>query len=173
MHGASFLNCAWNSCCTVITDLDTSKWSTQKAFSCCDAILETDPAVSTSEWTPGSAWETWTVAATNGVRFARVKWEINFLLTFETAPFICKHPVCVCWKWLETWDFVFKFVVSILPIIAASVNVVWQFCQIIVLSARAPDPPHTNTHVKVGKGLWALDITSQSTVVYRKGCASM
>ena len=28
----------------VITDLDTSKRSTQKAFSCCDAILETGPA---------------------------------------------------------------------------------------------------------------------------------
>ena len=26
-------------------------------------------------------------------RFARVRWEINFLLTFETAPFFCKHPV--------------------------------------------------------------------------------
>jgi hypothetical protein len=35
---------AQNSCCTVITDLDTSKWSTQKAFSCCDAILKTGPA---------------------------------------------------------------------------------------------------------------------------------
>ena len=51
------------------------------------------PAVSTSERTAGSAWETWTVAAANGVRFASVMWEINFLLTFETAPFICKHPV--------------------------------------------------------------------------------
>ena len=51
------------------------------------------PAVSTSERTPGSAWETWTVAAANGVRFARVRWEINFLLTSETTPFICKHPV--------------------------------------------------------------------------------
>ena len=30
--------------CTVITDLDTSKRSTQKAFSCCDAILENGPA---------------------------------------------------------------------------------------------------------------------------------
>ena len=30
--------------CTVITDLDTSKRSTQKACSCCDAILETGPA---------------------------------------------------------------------------------------------------------------------------------
>ena len=38
---ASFLNRARNSRCTVITDLDTSKQSTQKAFSCCDAILET------------------------------------------------------------------------------------------------------------------------------------
>ena len=35
--------------CTVIADLDTSKRSTQKAFSCCDAILETGPTVSTSE----------------------------------------------------------------------------------------------------------------------------
>ena len=26
-------------------------------------------------------------------RCARVRWEINFLLTFETAPFICKHTV--------------------------------------------------------------------------------
>jgi len=43
---ASFLNHARISRCTVITDLDTSKQSTQKAFSCCDAILETGPAVS-------------------------------------------------------------------------------------------------------------------------------
>ena len=41
----------------------------------------------------GRAWETWTVAAADGIRFARVRGEINFLLTFETAPFICKHPV--------------------------------------------------------------------------------
>jgi hypothetical protein len=40
------LNGTRNSRYTVITDLDTSKWSTQKAFSCCDAILETGPAVS-------------------------------------------------------------------------------------------------------------------------------
>ena len=46
MHGASFLNHARNSHCTVITDLDTSKRSTQKAFSCCDTIMETGPAVS-------------------------------------------------------------------------------------------------------------------------------
>ena len=50
-------------------------------------------AASTSERTAGSAWETWTVAVADGVRFARARWEIHFLLTFETAPFICKHRV--------------------------------------------------------------------------------
>jgi hypothetical protein len=46
LYGASFLNRARNSRCTVITDLDTSKRSAQNAFSRCDAILETGPAVS-------------------------------------------------------------------------------------------------------------------------------
>ena len=46
MHGGSFLNRARNSRCSVITDLDTSKRSTQKAFPCCDAIFETGPALS-------------------------------------------------------------------------------------------------------------------------------
>ena len=45
------------------------------------------------KWTAGSAWETWNVAAADGVRCARVRWEINFLLTFETAPFFCVYPV--------------------------------------------------------------------------------
>ena len=40
-----------------------------------------------------NAWETWTVAAADGVRCARLRWEINFLLTFETAPFFCVYPV--------------------------------------------------------------------------------
>src|SRR5215475_9452846 len=43
-HDASFLNCTRNSRCTVITDLNTSKRSTQQAFSCCDDILEIGPA---------------------------------------------------------------------------------------------------------------------------------
>ena len=38
--------CVFSKPCTVITHLDTSKLSTQKTFSCCDAILETGPAVS-------------------------------------------------------------------------------------------------------------------------------
>ena len=37
--------------------------------------------------------KTWTVAAAGGVRCARVRREINFLLTFETAPFFCVHSV--------------------------------------------------------------------------------
>jgi len=43
--------------------------------------------------TAGSAWETWTVAAADGVRCACVRWEINLLLTFKTAPFFCVNPV--------------------------------------------------------------------------------
>ena len=43
--------------------------------------------------TAGSAWETWTVVAADSVRCARVRWEINFLLTFKTALFFCVYPV--------------------------------------------------------------------------------
>jgi len=42
---------------------------------------------------PGERWETWTVAAADGVSCARVRREINFLLTFETATFFCVYPV--------------------------------------------------------------------------------
>ena len=111
MHGASFLNRARNSRCTVITDLNTSKRSTEKAFSYCDAILETSPAAPLprskhEKRTVGSARDTCTVAAADGVRCARVRWEINFLLTFETAPFFCVYPIqqkqywrcCLCRK---------------------------------------------------------------------------
>ena len=41
--------------------------------------------------TAGSAWETWTVATADGVCCACVRWEINFLLTFETAAFFCLY----------------------------------------------------------------------------------
>ena len=43
--------------------------------------------------TVDSAWETWTVAAADGVRCAHVRWEINFLLTFESAQFFCVYFV--------------------------------------------------------------------------------
>jgi len=43
--------------------------------------------------TAGSAWETRTVATADGVRCARVRWEIISLLTFETALFFCVFPV--------------------------------------------------------------------------------
>jgi hypothetical protein len=45
--------------------------------------------------TAGSTWETLTVAAADGVRFTRVRWEIDLLLTFKTAPFFCEYPVYV------------------------------------------------------------------------------
>jgi len=107
LHGASFLNRARNSRCTAITDLGTSKRSTQKAFSCCDTILKTGPAVPQprskhEKRTAGSAWETWTVAAADGVRFARVRWEINFFLTFQTAQFFYVYPVyCTFWTLMK------------------------------------------------------------------------
>jgi len=44
-------------------------------------------------WIVINAWETRTVAAADGVCFTRVRWEISFLLTFETAQFFCVHPV--------------------------------------------------------------------------------
>jgi hypothetical protein len=61
----SFLNRARNSLCTVITDLDTSERSTQKPFSCCDAILELVPRPRSKheKRTAGSVCETWTVPA--------------------------------------------------------------------------------------------------------------
>ena len=43
------------------------------------------PRIKHEKRTTGSAWETWAVVAADGVSCARVRWEINFLLTFETA----------------------------------------------------------------------------------------
>jgi hypothetical protein len=51
--------------------------------------------------TVGSAWETWTAAAANGVGCARVRWEINFLLTFETAPVF---RICCNIFWCSTFN---------------------------------------------------------------------
>ena len=67
--------------------------------------METGPAAPRKheKRTAGSACETWTVAAADGVRFARVRLEINFLLTFETAPFVCKHTVLSTAVDLTTW----------------------------------------------------------------------
>jgi len=94
-HGASFPNRARKARCTVTTDLDISKRSTQKAFSAATPSwkLAPRPCSKHEKRTAGSAWETWTVAAADGVRCARVRWEINFLLTFKTASFFCVYPV--------------------------------------------------------------------------------
>jgi hypothetical protein len=84
----SFLNRARDSRCTVITDLDTSKRSTQKASSCCMPSLTL--ALSKHEnWTAGNAWETWTVPAADSVLLCPCRSEIRFLITLETAPFFC------------------------------------------------------------------------------------
>jgi hypothetical protein len=44
-------------------------------------------------FTAGGEYETWTVSTADGVRCAGMRWEINLLLTFETAPFFCEYPV--------------------------------------------------------------------------------
>jgi hypothetical protein len=41
-----------------------------------------------------NAWESWMVAAADSVCHACVRWEIHFLLTFETASVFCICPVC-------------------------------------------------------------------------------
>ena len=53
------------------------------------------PRIKHEKRTAGNAWEIWTVAAADGVCCARVKWEINSLLPFETAPFFCVYPVYI------------------------------------------------------------------------------
>ena len=83
MHGASFLNRAHRKPFPAATP----SWQ-----------LAPRPRIKHEKWTAGSALETWTVAAADGVRFARVRWENNFLLIFETAPFFCKHPVYTDFK---------------------------------------------------------------------------
>ena len=48
---------------------------------------------------------TWTVAAADGLRCTRVRWEINFLLTFETAPFFFVYPTyCAMLFWIINWS---------------------------------------------------------------------
>jgi hypothetical protein len=80
------LNRAQNSRCIVITDLNTSKRSTQKAFFCCDAILETSPCG------PAVSMRIEQLVAQG--HFTRVRREIDFLLTFETSPCFCVYSVC-------------------------------------------------------------------------------
>ena len=98
VHGASFLNRALH--CTLHCNHRPGHLKTEHTESL--FLLQRHlgnwprgPAVSTSERTTGSAWETWTVAAADGVGFALVRWEINFLLTLETASFFCVYPVYI------------------------------------------------------------------------------
>ena len=88
-----------------VLDLNTSKRSIQKAFPPATPSwkLAPRPRSKHEKRTAGSAWETWTVAAADGVGCTRVRWEINFLLTFQTAPFFCVYPVYVC-MYVCVWD---------------------------------------------------------------------
>ena len=69
------------------------------------------PRSKSEKRTAGSSWETWTVSAADGVRCARVRWEINFLLTFETAPFYCVYPVFKVLMAVKTYYVVFWVII--------------------------------------------------------------
>jgi hypothetical protein len=80
LWGASFLNCARNSCYTVITDLDTSKRNTHRRPSPVATPswkLVPRPRSKHEKRTAGSAWDSWTVSAADSVCCACVGWEIN------------------------------------------------------------------------------------------------
>jgi hypothetical protein len=86
---ASFSNrAARTSSCTVITDLATSERSTQPSPAVAPSWkLVLGPRSKHEEWTA------WTVPAADSIGYARVGWKMNFLSTFETAPFFCVCPV--------------------------------------------------------------------------------
>jgi hypothetical protein len=94
---ASFLNRARSLRGTVITDLNTSKWSTHKPSPAATPSwkLVPRPRSKQEKQTAGSTRETWTVPAVGSVGFARVGWKIYFLSTFETAQFFYVYPVLV------------------------------------------------------------------------------
>jgi hypothetical protein len=77
-----------------------SKMASQQEKAFCVLRFEVSRTVITAQRefcarfrTAGSAYETWTVAAADGLCCVRERWEINFLLTFETVPFLCVYPV--------------------------------------------------------------------------------
>ena len=87
---------ARNSRCTVITEHTESLFLLRHH-------IGNWPRSKHEKRTADSAWETWTVAAADGVRCARVRWEINFLLTSETTPFFWAYPVFYgsSWRYLN------------------------------------------------------------------------
>ena len=48
----------------------------------------------------------------DGVRCARVRWEINFLLTFETAQFFCVYPVYIYNVYAYTYIYAHTFLLT-------------------------------------------------------------
>jgi hypothetical protein len=57
--------------------------------------LVNEPRSKSEKRTAGRAWETCTSVAADSVRFTHVRWEIDFLLTFETAPFYYERAVFI------------------------------------------------------------------------------
>jgi hypothetical protein len=77
-----FPNSARTSRCTVITDLNTSKRSTQKAFFLLLRHLGKWPRNKHEKRTTGGVWETWTVASADGERYAPCMVRNKFLVNF-------------------------------------------------------------------------------------------
>ena len=88
------------------------------------------------------AWETWTVAAADGVRCTRVGWEINFLLTFETAPFFCVYPIYIIYCIYSEWNLKKKFSYHDLRTsFCRTVQWRWQLCAKQTLFQSLPERP--------------------------------
>ena len=75
-----------------------SKMASQQEKAFCVLRYEVSRSVITvhEKRTSDSAWETWTVAAAGGVRCARVRWEINFLVNFWNRT-ILLYTSCIIW----------------------------------------------------------------------------
>ena len=74
---------------------------------------------------------TWTVAAADGVRCARVKREINSLLTFETAPFFCVYPVHS--SHVSLWNDVCWYTTQVASLTVWCKDRIWQIDTITLL----------------------------------------
>jgi hypothetical protein len=76
------------------------------------------PRIKHEKRTAGSAWETLTVAAADGVRFTRVRWEIDFLLTFWNCTILlwisCTSITVINLfaPWNKVWPSMFRFVAT-------------------------------------------------------------
>ena len=101
------------------------------------------PRIKHEKRTAGSAWETWTVSAADVVRCARVRWEISFLLTLETAPFFCVYSVHISqWEELFLLFSYFETLVAVRETLIIAVFILtrngtdWLYCCITCGAAK-------------------------------------